>query len=149
MKFTLERSSGVKSPARKREEASLQVRVMQELDLLLPKEAFAFHCPNGGKRDVIEAKNLQRQGVKPGIPDIIIMWSGRAFGLELKSKDGRVSDNQRTAFDKLRGAGMRIEVARSFPEAMDLIRQMGVPMKAANDKFDIKDVFRDATRRRA
>lgn len=121
---------------------------MADLEWLLPKGAFAWHTPNGGSRNVREAANLKRQGVKAGIPDILILWSGKLFGLELKSQAGRISDSQAVTFPILREAGMRIEVARSHGEAIERIREMGIPLRARCDTaYAIRDVFRDATRR--
>ena len=31
-----------------------------------------FHIPNGGSRNVKAAKNLKRQGVKAGVPDLFV-----------------------------------------------------------------------------
>lgn len=146
-KFSLGTEGVLRKPRRK-EEASLQVQVMNVLDRTLPKDAFAFHCPNGGSRNIIEATNLKRQGLKAGVPDIIIIWAGRVFGLELKSKSGKVLDSQRTVFPLLRAAGMRVEIARSYNEAIDLIKQFGIPLRIANDEFGARDDFREATRRR-
>lgn len=128
-------SSGGVRKRHKRGEASLQVQVMQALDISLPKTAIAFHCPNGGSRNVIEATNLKRQGVKAGIPDIIIIYQGRAHGLELKSKNGRLQDSQRAMFPILRDAGMRIEVARTLNEALLMVKQMGIPVSATTFSY--------------
>lgn len=48
------------------------------------------HCyavPNGGSRHVVEAVNLKRQGVTPGVPDICVdVPAGKAHGLRLEMK---------------------------------------------------------------
>lgn len=135
---------------RKREEASLQVRLMDYLGWTLPANAFAFHCPNGGSRNPIEAANLKRQGVKAGVPDIVIIHDGKVLGLELKSATGTLSASQNETFPKLRAAGMRIEVARTFDEAISLIREIGVHLKTKeNIPWAVRDIFREAAKRRA
>jgi len=132
---------------RKREESSLQVQLMMHLDAALPPDAFAFHVPNGGSRNLIEAVNLKRQGVKAGIPDIVIVYQGGAYGLELKAKAGSISDSQKVTFPKLRAAGMRIEVARSLPEAVGLIGDMGIPLAMPRVlAAEVAEIFRDAKR---
>lgn len=147
MVFTLEVP---RSKRRKHEEASLQVTVMQNLDLLLPADAVAFHVPNGGSRNAREAANLKRQGVRAGVPDILIVHDGRVHGLELKSAKGTISDSQQTMFPRLRAAGMRIEVARTLKDVLRLVREMGVPIREIEDQdYAARDVFREEARRRA
>lgn len=94
--------------------------------------------------------SMKHQGLTPGVPDLILIHGGRAFGLELKSKDGKLEDSQRDTFPKLREAGMRIEVARSHSEAISLIREMGIPLRSVENKTaQVKEIFREANRRRA
>jgi hypothetical protein len=51
-------------------------------------------------------------------------------------------------FNRLRGAGMRIEMARSLGEARALIAEMGVVLKPpVNPVFAARDFFREETRR--
>lgn len=143
-------TEGTKRAIPKREEATLQARLFKDLQILLPRDAFVFAVPNGGKRNVIEAVNLKRQGVVAGIPDLVLIYRGKAFGLELKAKNGSLQDSQRDTFPKLQGAGMRIEVARSHSEAIERIKEMGIPLSLIEStKYDVQNVFRDATRRRA
>lgn len=133
-------------------EGSIQSALIKELRLTLPANAFVFAVPNGGKRNGREMNNMKRQGLTPGVPDLILIHGGRAFGLELKSKDGKLEDSQREVFPKLREAGMRIEVARSHGEAIQHIREMGIPLKSIPDRDltqEIKQVFAEANRRRA
>lgn len=148
MRFSLE-TVGPRRPPRGKEEASLQVRLMADLEWLLPPGAFAWHTPNGGSRDPREGANLKRQGVKAGIPDILICWAGKIFGLELKAQSGRISDSQAEVFPLLRAAGMRIEIARSHGEAIERIREMGIPLRSKpQPAYEVRDVFREETKRR-
>jgi len=121
---------------------------MSALDWLLPADAFAFHCPNGGSRNVVEAVNLKRQGLKAGVPDILLCHRGRMVGLELKAKDGRLSEAQNLTFARLRDAGIRVEVARDYDEALRRIADMGIPLKHVETTHDVASVFREETRRR-
>lgn len=146
--FGLNNEGGGK-PRRKHEEATLQAKLITDLRIALPRDAFVFAVPNGGKRGVIEAANFKRQGVVAGVPDLIFIYRGKAFGLELKSKKGKLEDSQRATFPLLQNAGMRIEVARSHPEAIERLREFGIPLRIVeSDKFGARDDFRDATKRR-
>ena len=79
-------------------------------------------------------------------PGIVICYRGRALGIEIKEQ--RLTAVKVAAFARLRGAGMRIEMARSLREALELIAEMGVVLKArANPVYAARDFFREETRR--
>lgn len=63
-----------------------------------PPLGMLYHIPNGGSRNVVEAKNLKEQGVKKGVPDICLPVARgpyHALYIELKRrKGGRVSAEQ-------------------------------------------------------
>ena len=98
--------------------AKLYQRMMPELALL-------HHIPNGGSRNQIEAYNLKRQGVKPGVPDICLPIPNGQFSalyIELKRrKGGRLSDDQRGWIEALNRAGNRAVVCKGWEEARDEI----------------------------
>ena len=110
------------------EELSLADQLMAELKDRLPADACCF----AAARDA---------------PGIVICHQGRALGLQIK--DQRLSAVQVDCFNRLRTAGMRIEIARSFNEAMGLIAEMGVLLKPAiNSIYAARDFFREETRRK-
>ena len=59
------------------------------------KDLYIFAVPNGGKRDLIEAKRMKAGGVRPGVSDLIIFGNSRAVFLELKTTKGKQSGFQR------------------------------------------------------
>ena len=75
---------------RRRPEAQVQVALCNHLRWRAKPGVFFFAVPNGGKRNVIEASHLKDQGVRPGVPDLILIHDGRTYGLELKADRGRV-----------------------------------------------------------
>ena len=80
-------------------------------------------------------------------PSIVICHQGRALGLHLKQE--RLTAVQVCCFHRLRSAGMRIETARTFNEAMRMIADMGVELRPEiNSLYAPRDFFRDETRRR-
>jgi hypothetical protein len=114
--------------ARKREpELPVEKRLLADLRALLPKEAIALAAP--------------------GVPGILICHRGRALGLHLLARGDRLSYAQTNEFVALRDAGMRIEVARDVPQAMAMVREMGVPLKE-EARHTLRDVFRQETRLR-
>jgi len=80
-------------------------------------------------------------------PGIVICHQGRALGLQFR--EGRLSAVQVDCFNRLRSAGMRIEMARNLNEALGLVAEMGVVLKPpVNSVFAARDLFREETRRR-
>lgn len=80
-----------------------------------------YHIPNGGSRNAIEAKHLQEQGVKPGVPDICLPVPNAVYTalyIELKRRErGKVSDAQRGWIAALNRVGCRAVVCRGWDEA--------------------------------
>jgi hypothetical protein len=86
------------------------------------------HVPNGGYRHKGTARKLKIQGVKAGIPDILIfsgpdgeVLSCAGIAIELKIKGGRVSPNQREWLATLDGLGWRTFIAYGAGDAIRLL----------------------------
>jgi len=114
------------------EELSAEAALMAELRRLLPPEACVFAAASAPPSD----RQL-----------IVICHRGRALGLHLMARDGKLSHAETNAFIVLRAAGMRIEVARDPAQAKAMLREMGVPLRE-EAQHSLRDVFRDAIRRR-
>lgn len=48
---------------------------------LMPELQYMYHVPNGGKRDAATAVALKRQGVKAGVPDIMLCYQLHGLGI--------------------------------------------------------------------
>ena len=115
-------------PKEQPEELSLADQLLGELKDRLPSDACCFATA----RDA---------------PGIVICHQGRALGLQVKTE--RLSAVQVASFNRLRTAGMRIEIARNLREALELIAEMGVVLKPAiNPIYAARDFFREETRRK-
>jgi hypothetical protein len=53
-------------------EGEIQRALFQHLAARSAAHTFDFHVPNGGWRSPIEAAILKGQGVRPGVPDLIV-----------------------------------------------------------------------------
>ena len=84
-----------------------------------------FHPPNGGSRDPREARILKSMGVKPGVPDIIIVWDPMV-AIELKTAKGRPSRHQTAWLTALRDNGWVAEIARSYDDVLAILRSVGI-----------------------
>lgn len=86
-----------------------------------------FHVPNGGRRDIGTATNLKKQGVKPGIPDICIMFGGGIMiFIELKCATGSLRTSQKKFRDDCDRLGFPhyIIKARTPTEAVDKLHSI-------------------------
>jgi VRR-NUC domain-containing protein len=119
------------SPARRRhEEADLQRSVHQYLSWALPPDAVHYAVPNGLMRSQKARARAQGEGVAAGIPDIAIVHRGRALFVELKSRRGVMSPEQRSMLRKLEYCGCPVLLCRSAPEVEAGLRGLGVPLRA-------------------
>jgi hypothetical protein len=66
---------------------------------------------------------LKSLGVRPGVPDLILIRDGKTFGLELKTAIGKLTSVQRTARVLMRAAGAEIEVAYGIDDALEVLRR--------------------------
>ena len=114
----------------RRPEQALQKSVIQYLDTVLPATAWAFHVPNGGGRSKIEAGILKAMGVRPGIPDLCVIWQGRAYWIELKAGKGRASAAQVAAHARLAECGCcPVATCRSIDDVATALLVYGIPSR--------------------
>jgi hypothetical protein len=87
---------------------------------------FLFSIPNGGKRNKIVAAKLKREGVKAGIPDLMLPYArGGWHGLfiEMKRiKGGSVSKIQGERIAFLRGQNYQVKICKGAAEAIEAIK---------------------------
>ena len=90
-----------------------------------PELAMMYHVPNGGYRNKAEAGRFRAQGVRAGVPDIVLpVPRGGYHGLYIELKrtvGGRVSDDQRDWLDRLTAQGYYTAVCRGWEAAKDAI----------------------------
>ena len=106
-----------------------QAALIKELELRLPDvAALIYHVPNGGHRHKLVAIKLKGQGVKAGVPDLVLpMARGGYFGLYLEFKatapnDAAVSASQHAWIRRLNDQGYLAIVCRGHFDAMEQIR---------------------------
>lgn len=106
-----------------------QAALIKELELRFPDvAALIYHVPNGGHRHKMVAIKLKGQGVKAGVPDLVLaMARGGYFGLYLEFKatppnDAAVSASQHAWIRRLNDQGYLAIVCRGHFDAMEQIR---------------------------
>jgi hypothetical protein len=115
------------------------------LDQLLMKPAELACYPAGHVQlSPAEVTRLSRVGLKRGWPDILILYEGLLFGIELKRRGGKLSttrigrtrkgspriyEGQVDVFPRLMAAGMTIAVVHSADEMLAKLRGWGLPLR--------------------
>lgn len=106
-----------------------QAALMAELRARMPEVAdLIYHVPNGGHRVKAVAAKLKAQGVKAGIPDLVLpMARGGFFGLYIEFKatppnDAAISASQHERIRKLNAQGYLAVVCRGHFDTMEQIR---------------------------
>lgn len=91
-----------------------------------------FAVPSGGKRSKVTAAQLRRQGVVPGVPDLVLPGSDprwRCLGVEMKrQRGGRISGEQQAMHSLLRACGWVVLVCEGAEDALRQLRGLGVPV---------------------
>ena len=106
------------------EEQIIQITVM-DFCRFHKFDDFIFHCPNERKCSPQHGAILKRMGVKSGVPDILILKPSKSYhgaAIELKSKNGKLSDNQQLFLDILASHGYFVAVCYSADDAISTIQ---------------------------
>lgn len=92
-----------------------------------PVLRWMYAVPNGGKRNKITAAALKREGVRPGMLDIVVPCARGGFHglyIEMKrTKGGTVSKEQKEWLEYLLEAGYLAVVCKGWEEAKEVIER--------------------------
>jgi hypothetical protein len=80
-----------------------------------------FSVPNGGSRNIIEAKRLKATGMKAGVSDLIILIPGKTIFIELKNENGKQSLKQKEFQETVLNLNQEYYLLRSLDEFKSLI----------------------------
>lgn len=109
-------------------EGQEQAALLKEIHLRYPAVfELIYHVPNGGHRVKAVAAKLKAQGVKAGIPDLVLpMARGGYFGLYIEFKatvdPAPVSPSQDACISRLNAQGYLAIVCRGHFDAMECLR---------------------------
>ena len=98
-----------------------QVLFLAEFELRWP-DVRILAIPNGGARNIVTAVNLKAEGVRSGVPDLLVP----AWGLwvEMKrSKGGRLSPEQKDWIEYLQSIGQTVIVAKGADDGINQITE--------------------------
>ena len=110
------------------EEADIQADFFEKVKLFFPgiPDKLLFAVPNGGSRNPIEAKNMKRQGVKPGVSDVILLVPKKGFAslcIEFKTEKGKQSDEQIEFQRQAEKCGSKYVIVRSVSSAIETVKE--------------------------
>ena len=113
--------------SRARLEQQLQRSVLAHLGRRGMPGLWWCHVPNGGYRGAIEAAIFKSLGVIAGVPDLLLIFSGKTYGLELKAaKGGRLSPAQIRTQEQMRQAGAIVATVTGIDEALQQLESWGL-----------------------
>ena len=110
---------------RNRDEDRLQMVIVSLLRLAGKPGLFWCSIPNEGKRKPQTANRLKALGMVAGAPDLLLLWNGKAIGLELKAEKGRQTPEQRDVERAWMLAGGVYKVCRGYAEAKGFLDLLG------------------------
>ena len=106
-------------------EHKLQVGCVKWFRLAYPRYTLnLFSIPNGGSRNIIEAKRLKDEGVLSGAPDLFLSIAKKdfhGFYIEMKFGKNRQSENQKKFEKNIVKYGYKYSLCYSLDEFMNLI----------------------------
>jgi hypothetical protein len=93
-----------------------------------------FHVPNGGWRFRRTAGNLKAMGLRPGVADLIVLWSDvpsitRVLCLELKRPGGTQSPAQEQFQADCGLVFAHYEIADNIDDAIAILQRYGILRK--------------------
>lgn len=104
-------------------ESKIQIEIVKYIRLLYPK-SILFSVPNGGQRNVLVAANLKREGVLPGVSDLIWLHQGKTYFLEVKTDKGYQSVYQKEFEDKVKKQGFIYHILRSTKDFDEFLKMV-------------------------
>lgn len=115
----LEASRAQKRKRRPRHiEESIQVACVKWFRLQYPNLVI-FAVPNGGSRNLYEAKNMKESGTLAGVADLVIVGNGgRVLFVEMKAGKNKQEDSQVLFQNKVEKLGHKYIICRSKEQFM-------------------------------
>lgn len=83
-----------------------------------------YHVPNGTYRSKKMAWIMKQQGLRAGVPDLVLLFpGGRTIFVELKSRYGKPSPAQKEFHEELRLMGFEVHIVKTLDELMNVYHE--------------------------
>ena len=80
-----------------------------------------FSVPNGGSRNLLEAKKLKQTGAMAGVSDLIVLLPSKCLFIELKAEKGIQSEVQKIFEERVKNLNFDYFIIRSLEEFKKII----------------------------
>lgn len=80
-----------------------------------------FAIPNGGSRNVAEAKKLKETGLMAGVSDLIVLHGNKCLFVEVKTDTGKQSEKQIEFETKVKALGFDYFLVRSLEQFKEIL----------------------------
>lgn len=104
-------------------ESEIQIQIVELLKRVLKGDVLWTFFPageaGGGRGGKVRGARLKRMGLHPGWPDLQFLHKGRYYGMEVKTKTGRLSQSQRRMHSLLEEQGVSVAVVRSINDVLE------------------------------
>lgn len=87
-----------------------------------------FSVPNGGSRNIIEAKNLKLTGSMSGVSDLIVLLHKKCLFIEVKIEKGIQSDAQKIFETKVTALRFEYKLIRTLEQFKNEIKLQTLPI---------------------
>lgn len=105
-------------------EHKLQAECFQHHHNTYPQyRGLLFHVNNKAKNK-IEGNKMKAIGTVSGIPDMIYVFKGKVFGIEMKTEYGTVKPAQKVIHEKWAEHNTTVFVCRSFAQFKEIIQEI-------------------------
>jgi len=111
-----------------RPEDRLQARIRIYLNAALPAPGWWSSIAQERKQSPVAGARLKARGCKPGIADVLIWFEGRFIAVELKSRDGVMSEPQRAFATAMKRNGFAAYEIRSVEALHNALVYEGIPV---------------------
>ena len=121
-----------------RKEDALQIAVAKFLHHALPADAIYTGIEHAGKSSIIAGAIRKAKGIRRGLPDLLVWYRGRHFGIELKTATGVQSDAQREFARAMVANGFGYHVCRSIEAVEAAVASYQIPLRATSGGHDAR-----------
>jgi len=117
-----------RKPSLKEPEWIIQSRIAAYLSMIAGAAGLLFFSvPNEvvshyKRKEYGTVQRLKNMGLTPGCADLVIIWQGRAFFLEVKTATGRLSSAQTLFKAAARSVGSKYAIVRSVGDVQKTLR---------------------------
>lgn len=113
-------------------ERAFQRKLVTDLAKLLPHDCLmtAFPAGGGGLR---RGRILKGMGLVAGMPDLLFIYRGQVFGMELKAARGRLEPSQIETHERLAVSGVEVRVVKTTDEAIQCLKDWLIPIRIVGE----------------